>query len=112
MATGYEDRTEVSVFIAVARQDVTERMATGVVSGIGGLWERLKRRWRRHATAAALARLDDRMLRDIGLTRHQLHGGAADELTPTVADDGTPALVAAQMPAGGSNDNLRRRRAA
>lgn len=118
MTTGYEDRTEVSVFIAMARQDATETVAAGVVSGVGRLWARLARWWQRRATAAALARLDDRMLRDIGLTRHQLYGVAAGELMPAAADDGASTTVQTEtpapdgMPARGSNDNLWRSRAA
>lgn len=118
MATGYEDRTEVSVFIAVARQDATEKMAVGMLDGMGGLWVRIERWWRRRATATALARLDDRMLRDIGLTRHQLSGIASGEIAPTVADDGMATDVEAASPAPytvtapSSNDNLQRSRAA
>lgn len=118
MAPGYEDRTEISVFIAAARQGASEDMATALCGGIGGLGTRIAGWWRRRAAAATLMRLDDRMLRDIGLTRHQVQAIASGVPIPAEADDRAPAVgrtetsVPDDMPAGSSNDNLGRRRAA
>ncbi len=43
-----------------------------VVNGLSRLWRWVSESWQRRATLAELARLDDRMLSDIGIARDQL----------------------------------------
>ncbi|MCG8690298.1 MAG: DUF1127 domain-containing protein [Minwuiales bacterium] len=43
-----------------------------LADGVRALWRRLGEGWQRRATLAELARLDDRILSDIGLARDQL----------------------------------------
>lgn len=52
--------------------DLTGRAARALGGWLVGIGGRVQERWRRRATLAELARLDDRVLRDIGLTRDQL----------------------------------------
>jgi uncharacterized protein YjiS (DUF1127 family) len=93
------------------------RLVTGV-TGIVGVIAAALRQWRerREATRSLLS-LDDRLLKDIGLTRGDVwaavHGEFPDrgvESAPTLAHAADAAL--SNYAVGGCNDNQRPRRAA
>lgn len=68
-------------FLAIAGAD---RAVRRVLAPVGAAVSTLVTRWNdiseRRATYLALAKLDDRMLKDIGLTRADIEGGPADLL--------------------------------
>src|SRR5215468_279043 len=85
---------EVAMSRSVAKEILTPTsgVSTPVVEGlarlagsIGGRWQAF-RAWRdRVATIRQLARLDERMLKDVGLSRHEL--GPLDEDLPLAVGD-------------------------
>ena len=84
VATAHNERAEALTrfgFLAIAGADRAVRRALAPVGAVVG---RLVNRWNdfseRRATYLALSKLDDCMLKDIGLTRADIEGGPADLL--------------------------------
>lgn len=128
MFTNFDDRAELQLFISAARHKATEVLAPATYRQLDrlqtlltGIRARLRRWHDRRIAAAALAQMDERLLRDIGLTRDAFHyagrsaGGApvrpgADEAAPLADPIGpvqepAPDCPAPDCPAPDCNDN-------
>jgi uncharacterized protein YjiS (DUF1127 family) len=97
-----EERAEALTrfgFLAIAGAD---RAVRRVLAPVGAAVSTLVTRWNdiseRRATYLALSKLDDRMLKDIGLTRADIEGGPADLVRGPEAAEA--ALVPAPQPTG------------
>ncbi len=84
VATAHNERAETLTrfgYLAIAGAD---RAVRRVLAPVGAALGSLVSRWHdfseRRATYLALSKLDDRMLKDIGLTRADIEGGAAELL--------------------------------
>lgn len=84
IATAHNDRAEALTrfgYLAIAGADRAVRHTLSAVSsGVSSLVSRWNDFSERRTTYLALAKLDDRMLKDIGLTRADVEGGQADLL--------------------------------
>jgi uncharacterized protein YjiS (DUF1127 family) len=84
VATAHNDRAEALArfgYLAIAGADrAVRRVLTPVGAAVGGLVSRWNDFSERRATYLALSKLDDRMLKDIGLTRADVEGGQAELL--------------------------------
>lgn len=111
----YIDRAHQDRADALARAGY--RLVVGVTRIAGGVIAVL-RQWReRHQATRSLLSLDDRLLKDIGLTRGDIWAAVHGEL-PGRGSESAPAPTPAEDTAlsahatGGCNDNQRPRRAA
>jgi uncharacterized protein YjiS (DUF1127 family) len=65
-----------------------------------GMIDSILRRVRRRVAEQAIMQLDDHLLRDIGLTRAQLHAAARGNLSPDAPPEKDPSSAGAQRPSG------------
>lgn len=95
VATANNDRAEAIArfgFLIIAGADRALRRASEALSAnAGGLVQRWRQHRARRATHRALSVLDDRLLRDIGLTRADVDLGPGE--LPITFEEATPAAV-------------------
>lgn len=106
--TAHADRADAIArlgFLAIAGADRSLRRTFSIVGeGLGQLVQRWQDYRARRATYRALAALDDRLLRDIGLTRADIELGP-DELTASLEEAVSAPVFA---PAVVANADLKR----
>jgi uncharacterized protein YjiS (DUF1127 family) len=74
-----------------------QRALQGAASSLSRLYQRSLRSQQAHATARALSQLDDRALRDLGLSRSELLSAGA-ELHGLAGRERRPSLFGSLMP--------------
>jgi uncharacterized protein YjiS (DUF1127 family) len=85
-------------YLAISGADRAIRQTLAALwAGVSSLVARWQSYTERRATYLALAKLDDRMLKDIGLTRADIEGGPND-LPDRPANDAEAAVVPAPRP--------------
>lgn len=136
MTQTHNGRPELDFFLVIAQQERAEAMAratyvlidavgrgvratlAGITAGLRGLTKAARQHRRRRAGLRALRALNDRLLRDIGLTRADLWAVSNGTYLPAadeVGDRQTPAPIDVALSDAairGCNDNGARRRAA